>query len=167
MNQWLSSLQDLGKSARSTTRSELSSNSHFIWKKIILFYYIYKIRFLWPVFSCIIFRVTAVLRAVAADAKLWISFHPWRNHHCPISHQAITVAPAGASGKMSNPPPKPGTLIIAGGHALAKPVGVQPSIAMAGGTPGTGVAPAAPRTAIVPQVRTHTHNMPCLWIWSL
>ena len=70
------------------------------------------------------------------------------------------MAPAGAgvSGKMSNPPPKPGTVITAGGHAgghaLAKPVGVQPGLAMAGGTPGTGVSPAQPRTAIVSQVRT-------------
>ncbi|CAL8357916.1 unnamed protein product [Lota lota] len=71
----------------------------------------------------------------------------------PSVVQAITVAPAGAgvSGKMSTPPPKPGTVITAGGHALAKPVGVQPGLAMAGGTPGTAVAPSAPRTAIVSQ----------------
>ncbi|CAL8262842.1 unnamed protein product [Merluccius merluccius] len=73
--------------------------------------------------------------------------------HCPVSHQAITVAPAGAgvSGKMSTPPPKPGTVITAGGHALAKPVGVQPSHAMASGTPVTPVTPVAPRTAVVSQ----------------
>ncbi|KAK0145735.1 Transcription initiation factor TFIID subunit 4 [Merluccius polli] len=71
----------------------------------------------------------------------------------PSVVQAITVAPAGAgvSGKMSTPPPKPGTVITAGGHALAKPVGVQPSLAMASGTPVTPVTPVAPRTAVVSQ----------------
>jgi len=66
------------------------------------------------------------------------------------------VAPAGAgvAGKMSTPPPKPGTVITAGGHTLAKPVGVQPGLAMAGGTPVAPVIPVAPRSAVVSQVPT-------------
>lgn len=72
----------------------------------------------------------------------------------PSVVQAITVAPAGAgvAGKICTPPPKPGTVITAGGHVMAKPMGVQPNLAMAGGMPVAPTPlPVGPRVAVVSQ----------------